>query len=456
MGQWRGIRETLAFLEQHLPGDVLRIPEEVDRDHIGTALVFELEQDGRSPVVVLERVRGSDLPVVTNLAGSRTRMACLIGVPLPELTARWGDWLTRLVPTRTVGRGPVQEVTLSGDALDLTKLPIPWHFGNDAGRYITGGIVVAHDPDTGVPNLSYARMQVKGPHRLGVSFHSRGHLWDYVSRAEARGRNLEVAIVIGVDPIVLVAAAARTRPGVNEYEIAGAMRGAPLEVVPCASIGVAVPAHAELVIEGEVLAGVREDEGPFGEYTGYCTGRSTRHVIQVHGGMRRRDAIYLDVTPGYSSEHLLLGRSQKEHAVLTKLRETVPSVVSVHYPKSGTHFHCYVNLKKEFEGQPKHAATLLLGLDPYVKLVIVVDDDVDVTREEDVLWALATRFQADRGTFVIPDMFCNLLDPSSRNGTSAKLALDATRPLDWRFERHTIPDTARAEAQRLLACFGQA
>lgn len=448
---WSGLRAVLARLEREAPDEVLRIAGPVARDHVATALVFELEQRGRAPVVVLEQVADSALPIVTNLVGTRERIARFMGVPPSEVAGRWPGWLAHLVPTRTVADGPVREHVLTGDAVDLARYPIPWHFGNDAGRYVTGGIVVARDPDTGVPNLSYARLQVKGPRRFGASFHSRGHLWDYANRAEARGRDLEVAIVIGVDPVLLVAAAARTRAGVNEYEIAGAMRGTPLELVRGATVDVESPAHAEIVLEGRVIAGAREDEGPFGEYTGYTTGRSTRHVIELSGAMQRGDAMYLDVTPGFSSEHLLLGRSQKEQAMLSRLRETLPNVTAIHYPKSGTHFHCYIAMKKQFEGQPKLAATLLLGLDAYVKMVVVVDDDIDVAREADVLWAMATRLQADRGVFVIPDVFCNLLDPSARDGTSAKMAIDATRPLaGWSAERHTLPEAAIAEARRLL------
>jgi 2,5-furandicarboxylate decarboxylase 1 len=141
---------------------------------------------------------------------------------------------------------------------------------------------------------------------------------------------------------------------------------------------------------------------------------------------RRHKPIFHDIIPGYSAEHLLLGRSATEARVHMRLKEMVPNLVALNFPKSGTH---YLSIKKTAEGQARHALMLLLGLDPYLKFVVAVDGDVNVFDEEEVLWALATRFQADTDMFMVPHAFCNRLDPSSCDGMSAKLALDATAPL---------------------------
>ena len=237
----------------------------------------------------------------------------------------------------------------------------------------------------------------------------------------------------------------------DELESAGGLLGRPVELVCCRTIDMEVPAAAEYVIEGEILGAEQEDEGPYGEYTGYSTSRSTRNVFVVKAITRRARPIFLDIIPGYSTEHLLLGRSAKEAHVFGRLKEMVPSLKALNFPKSGTHFHAYLSFKKSAEGQARHALMLLFGLDPYVELAVAVDEDVDVFSEEEVLWALATRFQADTDMFVVPKVFCNRLDPSSVDGMSAKLGLDATAPLDWDVERTSLPPEAVAWAKGLLA-----
>ena len=151
-----------------------------------------------------------------------------------------------------------------------------------------------------------------------------------------------------------------------------------------------------------------------------------------------------------STDHLLLGRTAKEAHVFGRLKEMVPNLKALNYPKSGTHFHAYLSMRKTAEGQPRHAMMLLLGLDHYVKLVVAVDDDVDVFDDDDVLWAMATRFQADTDLFVVPKVLCNRLDPSSVDGMSAKLAIDATAPLDWDVKRTALPAAATDWAAAFL------
>jgi UbiD family decarboxylase len=345
----------------------------------------------------------------------------------------------------------VHEVVVQGNELDAGSLPISRHFEKDAGRYIGSGILVCKDPDTGVRNLSYQRLQLKGPCRFGASLHSRGHIWEHLQRCAARRRNLEVAIVIGVHPAINLAAGAKVAMEVDELEVAGALLGRPVELVKCKTIDVEVPAQAEFVLEGEILADTFEDEGPYGEYTGYSTDRSTRNVFILKAITRRLEPIFHDIIPGYSAEHLLLGRSAKEAHVHMRLKELVPNLKALNFPKSGTHFHAYMSMKKTAEGQARHALMLLLGLDPYLKFVVAVDDDINVFDEEEVLWALATRFQADADMFMVPQVFCNRLDPSSHDGMSAKLALDATAPLKWDVERAIVPPEAAAKAAELLA-----
>jgi 2,5-furandicarboxylate decarboxylase 1 len=438
------------FLAELPSSELLHVTEPLDPDYTKTALALELDARQRSPVIQFDRPAGREVPIVTNLFADRDRIARMVGTDRAGFNETFAHALQHLVPAEVVDSGAVQEVVLTGDQVDAGLLPISRHFEADAGRYISSGILVCKDPDTGVRNLSFQRMQLKGPNRFGASLHSRGHIWEHLQRCEARGRNLEVAVVIGCHPAIYLAGAAKVAMDVDEYAVAGALMKQPVQLVKCRTIDVEVPADAEYVLEGELLADVQEDEGPFGEYTGYSTYRSTRNVFVVKAITHRARPIYLDIVPGLSNEHLLLGRSAKEALVFTRLKELVPNLVALNYPKSGTHFHAYLSLRKSAEGQARHALMLLLGLDNYLKFVVAVDEDVDVYQESEVLWAMATRFQADTDMFMVPKVFCNRLDPSSVDGMSAKLAIDATAPLGAEAQRTALPAAATEWAREFL------
>lgn len=425
--------------------------EPVSLDCVPTAFVLELERRRASPILVFENVKGYSSPIVTNVFGTRERIAFILGTDVEHLHQTWEERTRELVPPVWTSEGPTQEVVLRGDDLDLRALPVPKHFWDDADRYVCSGVCVARDPDTGVGNLAFARMQLKGRNKLGISVHSRGHLWDYLRRSEERDQPLEIAVVIGPHPSVMLASGSRAPIEVDEYDIAGALQSQPVELVRGRTVDIGVPANAEIVLEGRILPGVREDEGPFGEYPGYSTDRSTRNVLEVSAITMRPDPIYLDVTPGFCSEHLLLDRVQKESTMTRRLREVVSDVEGVFYPKSGTLFHCYVSLNKRMEGQPQQVGTLLLGLDQYVKLVIVVDADIDISNEEEVLWAVATRVQARQDVFVIPRSLTNVLDPSSENGLSSKVVVDATAPIGWDAMPLRLPDEAKQMARHAVS-----
>src|SRR5215472_16129184 len=417
------LRAFLQELESKSPEEIWRIPGEIEPGHDITALVLELERRGEHPVLWFEKVRGSRFPVVTNVFGHRRRYARALGVPLESLHDEWMRRGERRLAPVLCQSGPVREVVKTGAEVDLSELPIIDHFTEDAGPYITNGIVVAKDPDTGVRNASFHRMELRGRNRVGTSLHSRRHLWDYQRRAEERGEALAVAVVIGAHPLFHFGSGLWKGPiDADEYEVAG-----------------------------RILSGTREPEGPFAEFTGYASERSTQHVIEVSAITHRRDALYQDIVGGISAEHTQLLAVPQEARMLKVLRGHYPSVRAVSYPHSGTcRLHCYVSMKPSAEGQAKNAAMTAFGEDLALKLVVVVDDDVDVFDEEEVLWALATRMQADRDVFIVPNMMGAILDPSTRAGTTAKMAIDATRPLGEYPRRHTLPAEARTRAQALI------
>ena len=447
------LHRFLERYEANHPGDVVRIAEPIGLDYDATAICLELERRGQSPLLIYENVRGSRFPVLANLFGSRARFAAALGVPPTKLIESWGSADAEHIPPCVVDSGPVQDVVLRGGDVDLAYLPIMRHFREDGGKYLTNAMFIAKDPETGVRNASFHRLQVNGRNRFGTSLHSRRHLWNYARKAVEMGlAKLPAAVVVGCHPLITFGSGLWKGPiEADEYEVAGAFLGEPLQIVRGVTGPVEIPAFAEIAIEGNLLLDVDEDEGPFGEFTGYASERSTRHAFEVTAILHRRDAIYHSIIPGISDEHtLLLGISQ-EARQLRMLRAQFPNVTAVSYPKSGTRLlHTYISVKDPPPGQARNIAMAAFGDNLSLKLVVVVDADVDVNDEHEVLWAVCTRFQADSDLDVIRNAMAATLDPSNRNGLSAKLIIDATCKTRPYARRHSLPDDAKDRARTFV------
>src|SRR5205085_5544338 len=229
---------------------------------------------------------------------------------------------------------------------------------------------------------------------------------------------------------------------VDELEIAGALHRRPWSVVKCLTSDLRVPAEAEIVIEGRLLPGVRELEGPFGEFPQYYGERGERHVMEIDAVTQRKDAIFHTIVGG-GLEHLLLGAIPREATLLAHLKRSFPNVRDVHLSRGGVcRYHLHVQLAKRQEGEAKNVMLGAFAGHYDVKHVIVVDEDVDIHNPAEVEWAVATRFQADRDLVIVPESQGSKLDPSTRNGVGAKMGLDATKPLDadeMKFKRIRVP-----------------
>jgi UbiD family decarboxylase len=247
-------------------------------------------------------------------------------------------------------------------------------------------------------------------------------------------------------------------PGVRKYEIISALFGEPYRLAPCGVADLEVPAGAEIIIEGEILANVHEPEGPFGEFTGYASYRSTQNVFVAHRIRMRRDAMLHSVTSGMSADHILVSCITREGEILNALRRNLPNVRAVHVPHTTCGaFMAFVSMKKTAEGEPQMAVMATFGTELYTKYVIVVDDDVDIFNMNDVMWALATRVRADKDIFLIPNAKGAILDPTSdpETFTVTKMGIDATRPTGRDFaERLVITDEQRARARTILEAAG--
>ncbi|OGK78054.1 MAG: UbiD family decarboxylase, partial [Candidatus Rokubacteria bacterium GWA2_73_35] len=444
--------------ERAHPEEVVRVTEPVSTDYDVMALVLEYERRRRWPVLLFEQVRGHDIPIVANVLASRKALAFALGASERDLAREYARRITERRKPVVVPDPPFHRRVLRGDEVDLGRLPIPRYFPGDAGRYLTAGMLVARDPDTGVETEGYHRFQVKARHRMGVSLHSRRRMFEYQRRAEARGKALPCAIVLGLHPLVSMGSLAYPPADVGKFEVVGGLFGEPLEVAPCATLDLSVPAAAEIVIEGEILAGAREPEGPFGEFTGYFSRRSTEHVFQATALAMRERPWFQSIGSGRAGDHITTLGLVREAEILNALTRAIPNVTGVHVPLSGTaSFTAYVALGQSRPGEAKHAIAIALGVDHYLKLVVVVDDDIDVFDESDVLWAVATRMQADRDLVVIPGSLGAMLDPSAdERGVTAKLGIDATRPFGQPFaEKLVMPPDRMAWACALVDRLGR-
>jgi 2,5-furandicarboxylate decarboxylase 1 len=431
--------------------DVLVVDELVSSDQDITAIVAALARQGRDPLVYFERVDGIATPVATNVFASRERVARMFGVEPARLHEAYQQRSRNLLAPRLLASGPICDVVSEGD-VDLRTLPLLKHFETDRAPYITNAILIAEHPDTGAGNMSYHRSMLHSPTEIATSLHSRGDLWRLLQLAIERGRPMPVAMVIGAHPLFMLAGSARVPYGTDERQVAGGLLGVPLDVVRTPRHGIAVPASAEIVLEGVIDPSAKVDEGPFGEFTGYSSDRSTNNLLRVETIMRRQSPVLVDIVGGNSAEHLNLARIPREAEMVEKLKARFPSVTALHYPNSGTHFHAYVALKQMRPGEARQVMLGLLGWDPYLKTVIAVDPDVDVTRDEDVLWALATHFQPHRDVLIVDGLPGSALDPSASGvGTTSRMGLDATRGADFHGVRAQISDRALQRAAQILS-----
>jgi 2,5-furandicarboxylate decarboxylase 1 len=421
----------------------------------GVALRFELAAiakrlDG-TKATFFPRPGGHAVNVVSGLVSRRDWIAEAMGVGEDKLLEKFQYAALNPVPWREVKSAPAQEHVHRN--VDLAKLlPLPTHNELDHGPYITAGIAITRNPRTHIQNVAIHRLELTGPNRLGALLLQRTTLY-YQQMVEQEGRDLPIAIVVGVDPLTLLSSQAIMPTDCDELEIAGALHGKPLDVVKCVTSDIRVPAEAEIVIEGRLLANVREPEGPFGEFPQYYGERGDRHVIEVDAVTHRTSPLYHTINGG-GLEHLMLGAIPREATLLAHLRRSFPNVTDVHLSRGGVcRYHLVVQMKKRFEGEAKNVILCAFGGHYDIKQVVAVDTDVNIHDPAEVEWAVATRSQADRDLVIVANAQGSKLDPSTRDGVGAKLGIDATIPLDapeFRYKRIRVPGEDSVDLDAVL------
>jgi 4-hydroxy-3-polyprenylbenzoate decarboxylase len=440
----KDLREWIALLERE--GELVRVSAEVDPDLEVTEIVDRTVKAG-GPALLFEKPKGSEHPLLINQFGTERRICLAFGVQrLDDVAQRVADVLEMQPPTgliekvrglqklksvadsrpKTVGKGLCQEIVLRGDDVDLGLLPIQRCWPGDPAPFVTLPAVLTHDPQTGGRNVGMYRMQVvdRNTTFMHWQIHKDGRA-DYL----ATDGRIEVAVALGLDPITAYSASAPLPKHIDELMMAGFLRGDPVELVKGVSVGVEVPARAEIVLEGYIAKDEVGEEGPFGDHTGYYTAAEPFPVFHVTAMTMRKDAIYPSIVVGKPpQEDAWLGKAT-ERIFLPAIRTTVPEIVDYDLPIAGV-FHncCIVSIRKQFPG---HAAKVMhalwgLGMMSLTKCVVVMDANVDVHDYEQVLFYAGANVDPKRDVIISEGPLDHLDHAPERQFFGGKLGIDAT------------------------------
>lgn len=416
--------------------------------HLEVAAIMKKLDGG--PAILFTDVKRHEIPVVGNLLCCRENVEAAFGRNFREIRQFVGRALGAPQPPVLQERGPAQEVVVTS-GIDLGRMfPVLHHAPGDAGPYFTSGIVVTRDPETGVYNASFHRLQLLGPDRTGVRLDFGRHLRLAVERARRLGQDLPVVVCIGADLALHYTAAtmgSQMPEHADELAVAGGLAGRPLPVLRAVSQDLIVPAEAEIILEGRILTQEMVMEGPFGEFVGLAGPPEAMPTLQVTAVTHRRQPIYQAIN-GYGRDTVMLRKYVLEASLLKAVQPAVPILVDAEMTAGGMHrFHAVLQVRKTLpshEGLQRNAMLAAFGALKDLDLVIVVDEDIDIRNPLDVEYALAMRFEASKDMVVIPEARSHEFVRASRNGIRAKLGLDATVPVEER-ERYQRVAFAKTE-----------
>jgi UbiD family decarboxylase len=429
-------------------GELLEVHRPVHPKHELAAVTDAAHKSWGKPIL-FHNVIGSKLPVLTNIYGSRARLAEIIGIAPDEFCKQWNNLATiaskRDMPVTVPAKGDIEYVECK-----LSDLPLLTYSERDGGPYFTSAMFLAKEPDTGIQNLSFHRSMYISDEELRCRLAPRHHLTMYHEKAEQRGEYLEAAMLIGPPPTSFLTAAAPLPYDEDEMEVAAKLQGAPIPMRRCKHVDLMVPATTEIVIEGRFLPNERRDEGPFGEFMGYYTPVGKNAVFEVLGVTCRKDAIFHSILCGSAEEVLTLELSVAAN-IYQRINAVLPGIVDVTCQPFV--LHTVVKIKQHYEGHGRQVLLAVFGAEPtWAKACTVVDEDVDIYDMNDVMWAVLTRSRPDHDVMIIPDTPSFYRDPHKEHW--GRLGIDATVPFARRheYERKKIPGASSVD---LAAYFGQ-
>lgn len=443
-------RDYLKRLES--TGHLVTIDQLVDIRHV-SALVDQAET-----ALLFRNVNGYAMPLLSGIIGSKERATVSLGCQsYSELETKLKKGLEDPIPPEVVESGRDRDIVLSGDDVDLFKLPVPVCSVFDGGPTITAGVVIANDPEYG-QNCGIYRFMLKERTLSGIDIVTPNNLRLFTQRALERGKPLPISISIGVHPSDFMAAGYRAPLGINELAIAGGVRGAPLKLGKCITSDLNYLADAEIVLEAEILpTGWTWPEGRFGEFTRLMGGLHWNPIVRVKAITMKKNPVYYSLHMPW--EVTWLAAPARYAALRDSLKAASIVVKDINVTIGGCgYWHAIISIKKQ-PGEGKNAMLAALSVMD-IKHVTIVDDDIDIFNPVDVEWAVATRVQADRDVVIVSNVRAKPLDPSlplQRHGTvptTAKMGIDATIPEGVpreRFERISYAYTGKVDINDYLS-----
>lgn len=442
------LQSYISALEE--AGELHRVSAEVD-SKFELCHISKVNEEVKGPALLYENVKGHDIPVFTSAFTTAKRLAIALeqdpDLSMSQLSKKWMTLTTQgFVKPKFVDNPAVMDTVWEGEDVDITKVPSPWFYPDDGGRFfVTAGFLVTQDPDTGWTNLGTYRSQVLGKDILGSQIIKGKHGDFHMKQYAERGELMPAAAVVGTDPVLFLASSTLVSAQIDEYEIAGSLRQRPVEVFKSDLTGLTLPANAEIIAEGYIDPNELMEEGPLGEYTGYYSGNKGKDypkpVLRIKRIMMRKKPVMWATTVGKPINDIHMIQSLNRTATLWHDLETmrVPGIESVYFPPEACgRFWVVVSVRQKYPGHSNHVGNAVIASTTGhygVKGVITVDHDIQADDWDRIWWALATRFDPKRSAQIIDRGRATPLDPGlpidARDITS-RIILDACTPYEWK------------------------
>jgi 4-hydroxy-3-polyprenylbenzoate decarboxylase/2,5-furandicarboxylate decarboxylase 1 len=434
---FQDFRQFLDVLRQH--GELIDVHRPIELNDVGKAMKQSYVRQG--PAIMFTK-NGTDYPLVAGVYSTRSKALLAFEAEEDTIFDKVLHGLDNpIAPVAFKGAAPCQEEVITGDAIDIRDWPIPQYSPKDGGRYITPGIVVSVDPETGVPDIGHYRFLVLGKDTFSYSAQPFHRFGKNLAKCKKLGIVPKAALIIGVDPILAYTCQVQVPDTTNDWHVAGGLRGAPVELTRCKTSDIEVPATSEVVIEFEVDLNNTVLEGPLGEYTGYYTRPSQKPVARVTAITHRKQPIFQGLLTGKPvTENHILKQVPFEASFYRTLQRQFPTIKAVSVRASaGVSFYVVIAMEPRFAGEARQVILAAMASNIRPKWTIIVDPDIDVHSSTDVEWAMAFRVQPQRDVIVIENVPAGPSDPSvdlTRERTmriSSSIGIDATRPFGETF-----------------------
>jgi 4-hydroxy-3-polyprenylbenzoate decarboxylase len=477
----RDLRGFIKQLEQR--GQLRRISAPVDPD-LEIAEIANRMLAAGGPGLLFENVKGSPYPVAVNLLGTVERVCWALNMERPEDLEQLGNKLALLYqprPPKTLSQAvdfgkvlfdvvrakpdrdlfPVcQQIVLKGDDVDLTKLPLLRVYSGDAGKVITLGLMITKDPENGIPNVGVYRMQIQSKNTMTVQWLSVRGATRHLRKAAERGQKLEVAIALGVDPLIILAAATPVPIDLSEWLFAGLYGGGGINLAKCKTVDLEVPADSEFVLEGTITPGEGASDGPCGDHIGvYGPENPQAPLIRFQCVTHRKDPIYLTTFSGRPPKEDAMMAIALNRIYTPILRQQVPEIIDFFLPMESLSYKAaIISLEKRYPGQARRAALAFWSALPqfsYTKFVIVVDKTINIRDPRQVVWAMTSNVDPGRDVFILPNNPFDSLDYATElPGLGSRMGIDATTKIypetdrEWGRIAESDPEMAKTVDRR--------